>query len=116
MTLGTYFLDQNEPQKTVELLLSEENSLSIAKRVLLARAYECKNQIDESEKTVKDIFDYTRDSILNYTCKACQESLNEWSGNCPQCNTWDSIVQGPLLNGTRTLKMEREKESTKEST
>ena len=43
-----------------------------------------------------------------YCCQTCGYQTPKWMGKCPDCGTWDSIVEeraavGSFLNGGRTL-------------
>jgi DNA repair protein RadA/Sms len=43
-----------------------------------------------------------------YSCQTCGYQTPKWMGKCPDCGTWDSIVEeraavGSFLNGGRTL-------------
>ena len=43
-----------------------------------------------------------------YSCQTCGYQTPKWMGKCPDCGTWDSIVEeraatGSFLNGGRAL-------------
>ncbi len=87
---ANYLLDQNDIEQALEVLESVKEP-SLAVRLLTIKALRKNNSFKESEKITESAYEKVSESITGYTCSSCSNSLDEWSGLCPECNSWNTI-------------------------
>lgn len=91
MLQGLLLLDTEDPDEAIKALDDGDLSQSMTRSVLLANAYKKKQDVEQLGKASEDALDIVRQSILQYTCSACNTSLSEWHGQCPECKGWDTV-------------------------
>ncbi len=98
MMLGALYLDKGLPNDAVRELEGIKPEKSLLHSLLLTRSYQETRETGRLEQDSLSAFEQARETLLQFTCRACHTSLQDWSGQCPVCNGWDSISCGTFSN------------------
>lgn len=93
--LATVFLENGESEKAVKALEETADNASLLHQILLITARQASNCNGHLPDAAQAIFRKIKQALSNYTCNQCLATLQEWSGYCPSCKSWDSIVWEP---------------------
>lgn len=91
MLLGMLHLEKGETEEAIKTLETVPADKSVLHSVLLANAYQQKQDTGKMEEATRSAFTIVKDSLVEYTCQECHSSHQEWASHCPQCNAWDSL-------------------------
>ncbi len=88
---GVFYMDRGETNEAIESLETIQPDKSVLHSVLLANAYQQKQDTSNTEKASQSAFSRARETLLEMVCTECNGSFKEWSSNCPECKTWNSL-------------------------
>jgi lipopolysaccharide biosynthesis regulator YciM len=88
---GVFHLDRGETEEAIQALETIKQDKSVLQSVLLANAYQQKHDSSNTEKAVQSAFSLAKESLIKMVCAECNTPFKEWSSNCPECKTWNSL-------------------------
>lgn len=89
---GVFYMDRGDTEEAIQALETIPADQSILHSVLLAHAYQQKQDTSNTEKATHSAFSLAKESLLKIVCKECNAPFKEWSSNCPSCNAWNSLT------------------------
>jgi len=92
LLLGVLYMDRGETEEAIQALETIHPEKSVLHSVLLANAYQQKQDTSNTEKASKAAFSLAKESLLEMVCRECKTPSKEWAGHCPQCNAWNSLT------------------------
>jgi lipopolysaccharide biosynthesis regulator YciM len=67
-------------------------------RKMMVSLYIRKGNTEAAMLEIQDSLSGSRPVSLMFHCTACRYQTREWSGRCPQCERWNTIVTMPVIN------------------
>ncbi len=90
LTLAGLYLDQGKMEEAMQTLWSI-SSPSIPAHLLLIKAHQEKNEPKKADQVIHAALKKLTASISKFVCRQCNREFDQWSGICPECQTWDSL-------------------------
>jgi len=90
LTLAGLYLDQGEMEEAMQTLWSI-SSPSIPAHLLLIKAHQEKNEAEKADLVIRAALKRLTTSLSKFACRQCNSEFDQWSGICPECQTWDSL-------------------------
>ena len=91
LMLGILYMDKGKTDEAIEALETIPAEKSVLHSVLLANAYQQKQDLPQMGKASQSAFNTAKESLSEVICNECKTSFKEWSSHCPQCKTWNSL-------------------------
>ena len=91
LLLGALYLEKGEAEEAIQVLENVQPEKSVLHSVLLANAYQRKQDNPKMEQVCQSAFDSAKESLSEVVCGECKTSFEEWSSHCPKCNAWNSL-------------------------
>ena len=88
---GVFYMDRGETNEAIETLETIQPDKSVLHSVLLANAYQQKQDTSNTEKASQSAFSRAKETLLEMVCTECNAPFKEWSSNCPECKAWNSL-------------------------
>lgn len=89
---GVFYMDRGETEEAIQSLETIQSEKSVLHSVLLANAYQQKQDASNTEKATQSAFSQAKESLLKIVCAKCKAPFKEWSGSCPECKAWNSLT------------------------
>jgi len=89
---GVFYMDRGETEEAIRALETIRPDKSVLHSVLLANAYQQKQDAANTEKASHSAFNLAKESLLEMVCAECGAPFKEWSSNCPTCKAWNSLA------------------------
>ena len=64
---------------------------------IMANLYLRKQHMDYAIEELKKALRFKKRVVVPYLCVRCRQESTDWSGRCPQCGWWNSLVSVPSL-------------------
>ena len=90
LTLAGLYLDQGKMEEAMQTLWSI-SSPSIPAHLLLIKAHQDKNEAEKADQVTRAALKKLTTSLSRFVCRQCHSEFDQWSGVCPECQTWDSL-------------------------
>ena len=90
LTLAGLYLDQGKMEEAMQTLWSIA-SPSIPAHLLLIKAHQDKNEAEKADQVTRAALKKLTTSLSRFVCRQCHSEFDQWSGICPECQTWDSL-------------------------
>lgn len=97
LLLGILYMEKGEPEEAIQVLENVQADKSVLHSVLLAGAYQKKQDSPKMEEASQSAFSIAKESLFEVVCGECKTSFKEWSSHCPECNAWNSLSQNGQL-------------------
>lgn len=92
LLLGVLYMDKGETEEAIQALETIQPEKSVLHSVLLANAYQQKQDTSNTEKASQSAFSLAKESLLEMVCKECKTPSKEWASHCPKCHAWNSLA------------------------
>ncbi|GJL78980.1 MAG: hypothetical protein NPINA01_19690 [Nitrospinaceae bacterium] len=92
LLLGMLYMEKGELEEAIQTLETIQPEKSVLHSVLLAHAYQQKQDLSQMEKASQSAFNTAKESLFDVICEECQTSFEEWSSHCPNCRAWNSLT------------------------
>ncbi len=92
---GVFYMERGETDEAIQALETIQPGKSILHSVILANAYQQKEDIPNTEKASLSAFSLAKESLLKIVCTECNASFTEWASTCPKCKAWSSLRLAP---------------------
>ncbi len=89
---GVFYMDRGKTEEAIQALETIHPEKSVLHSVLLANAYQQKQDTSNTEKATHSAFSLAKESLLQIVCAECKTPFKEWSSHCPECKAWDSLT------------------------
>jgi len=89
---GVFYMDRGETEEAIQALETLQPEKSVLQSVLLANAYQKKQDPANTEKASEAAFSLAKESLLEMVCTKCHTTSKEWSSHCPECKSWNSLT------------------------
>lgn len=89
--LGILYLEKGETEEAIQVLKTGQPEKSALHSILLANAYQQKQDNPKMEEASQSAFSIAKDSLFEVVCEKCKTSFAEWSSHCPECKAWNSL-------------------------
>jgi lipopolysaccharide biosynthesis regulator YciM len=90
LTLAGLYLNQGKMEEAMQTLWSI-SSPSIPAHLLLIKAHQDKNEVEKADQVTRAALKKLTTSLSKFVCRQCHSEFDQWSGICPECQTWDSL-------------------------
>jgi len=90
ISLAGLYLDQGKVEEAMQSLWSI-SSPSIPAHLLLIKAHQDKNEAEKANQVTRAALQKLTTSLSRFVCRQCNSNFDQWSGICPECQTWDSL-------------------------
>jgi lipopolysaccharide biosynthesis regulator YciM len=90
LTLAGLYLDQGNMEEAMQTLWSI-SSPSIPAHLLLIKAHQNKHEAEKADQVISAALNKLTTSLSKFVCRQCNSEFDQWSGICPECQTWDSL-------------------------
>ena len=90
LTLAGLYLEQGNTEEAMQSLWSI-TSPSIPAHLLLIKAHQDKNEAEKADQVTRAALKKLTTSLSRFVCRHCDSEFDQWSGICPECQTWDSL-------------------------
>jgi len=84
-------LDKGETEEAIQVLETVKPEKSVLHSILLANAYQQKQDNPKMEEATLSAFSIAKESLSEVVCGECKTSFAEWSSHCPECKAWNSL-------------------------
>ena len=91
LLLGVLYLEKGETEEAIQVLETVKPEKSVLHSILLANAYQQKQDNPKMEEATLSAFSIARESLSEVVCGECKTSFEEWSSHCPECKAWNSL-------------------------
>jgi tetratricopeptide (TPR) repeat protein len=91
LLLGILYMEKGETEEAIQVLETVEPDKSVLHSILLANAYQQKQDNTKMEQATQSAFSIAKESLSEMVCGECKTSFEEWSSHCPQCKAWNSL-------------------------
>lgn len=92
LLLAALYMEKGESEEAVQTLETIQPGKSVLHSVLLAHAYQEKQDRPKMEQASVSAFNIAKESLFDVFCEECQTSFKEWSSHCPECKAWNSLM------------------------
>ena len=90
LVLAEMYIDQGQMEEAMQTLWSIANP-SIPAHLLLIKAHQDQNQEDKADQVIRAALKKVTSSLSRFVCRQCHKEFEQWSGECPNCDAWDSL-------------------------
>ncbi len=90
LVLAELYIDQGQMEEAMQTLWSIANP-SIPAHLLLIKAHQDQNQEDKADQVIRAALKKVTSSLSRFVCRQCHKEFEQWSGECPNCDAWDSL-------------------------
>jgi lipopolysaccharide assembly protein B len=89
--LGILYMEKGETEEAIQVLETVQPDKSVLHSILLANAYQQKQDNPKMEEASQSAFSIVKESLFEVVCGECKASFEEWSSHCPECKAWNSL-------------------------
>lgn len=89
---GVFYMNRGKIDEAIQALETIQTEKSVLHSVLLAHAYQLKQDTSNTEKATQSAFSLAKESMLEMVCQECKTPFKEWASHCPECKAWNSLA------------------------
>lgn len=89
---GVFYMNRGNTEEAIQALEIIQPEESVLHSVLLANAYQQKQDTSNTEKATQSAVSLAKDSLQEMVCTECKTSFKEWQSHCTQCKAWNSLT------------------------
>jgi lipopolysaccharide assembly protein B len=89
---GVFYMNRGNTEEAIQALETIQPEKSVLHSVLLANAYQQKQDTSNTEKSAQSAFSLAKESLLEMVCAECKTPFKEWASHCPDCKAWNSLT------------------------
>ncbi len=94
MLLANLQLENNEADAAIETLNNHELENTLYRTVMLAQAYQQKQDSAQMKQTSQEAYSRVRDMLIEKTYNDCLKNLKDWDSYFPEYKSWDNFKRG----------------------